>query len=281
MGFFERIVAFFMSVITFFFGLFGISLEKAEVDMEKFTISWYDEFEGDTLDGTKWKYLYTESGKAFLRKGGYWHKDMVTVKDGCLHISTKHFLDGYEDNGLSGWYTGAITTEGLFEQSQGYFEMRCILPKGYGIWSAFWLNCKGMSNVDGTGQDGAEIDIFESALYDKNKISTNIHIDGYGEDLKSKHVGKFRIKENNPYENFNTYGLEWNEKEYIFYINGVETGRTSFGGTSKVPEYIIASVEVGGQNGVADKSWAGPSADTNKDGVGDFIIDYVRVYEYI
>lgn len=60
----------------------------------------------------------------------------------------------------------------------------------------------------------------------------------------------FLIK-NNPYEEFNTYGLEWNEDEYIFYINGVETFRTSFGGVSQNPEYVILSVEMRGENGIS------------------------------
>ena len=78
---------------------------------------------------------------------------------------------------------------------------------------------------------------------------------------------------NNPYEQFNTYGLEWNEKEYIFYINGVETGRLSTGGVSQNPEYLILSVEMRGEDGIPSQRDNAPA-----DGA-EFIVDYVRVFD--
>ena len=149
------------------------------------------------------------------------------------------------------------------------------------MWSAFWLNCDSMNTVGNGGKDGAEIDVFESAFYDtvlKNRVSTNIHYDGYGEDLKSTNVTTPVIL-NNPYKEYNTYGLEWNENEYIFYINGLETGRSSFGGTSLVEEYLILSVEVGGSNGVAQDNRAGKALQSDFVPT-DFIVDYVRAYQY-
>ena len=72
----------------------------------------------------------------------------------------------------------------------------------------------------------------------------------------------------NPYTQFNTYGLEWNEKEYIFYINGVESVRTSWQkGVSRAPEYIIISEEL-------------PNLFTEQPGfTTEFVVDYVRVYQ--
>ncbi|MBQ7637466.1 MAG: glycoside hydrolase family 16 protein [Clostridia bacterium] len=247
-----------------------------------FTLIWHDEFDGDKLDETKWKGHYCGNGEPSVRRGSYWHTDMATVKDGNLHIATRFYPNGFKGNGKPGWYTCGLDTRGLFEQAFGYFEIRCILPKGGGMWAAFWMLCDGMSNVDGSGTDGAEIDIFEAPYYaEKNnrRISSNIHIDGYGEGLKSTNVCKPYILVNDPYENYNTYGLEWNENEYIFYINGIETGRSSFGGTSRVPEFLLLSVEVGGENAVPGESWASgvlkPGTKTS-----DFIVDYVRVYKY-
>ncbi len=73
--------------------------------------------------------------------------------------------------------------------------------------------------------------------------------------------------------------IEWNESEYIFYINGVETGRSDFGGTSRVPEYLLLTAEVGGSNGAAGTSWAGEALNTGAEPT-DFVVDYVRVYQY-
>ena len=134
----------------------------------------------------------------------------------------------------------------------------------------------GVYNEDGSGRDGTEIDIFESNCYGDmlNKaITSNLHIDGYGDAHQKHGARKFFIK-NNPYEEFNTYGLEWNENEYIFYINGVETFRTDFGGVSQNEEYVILSVEMQGEDGVASERENAPVEGT------EFIIDYVKVYQY-
>ena len=52
--------------------------------------------------------------------------------------------------------------------------------------------------------------------------------------------------DNNPYEEFNTYALEWSDDEYIIYVNGIEAGRSDFGGISQDEEWLLLSVEVGG-----------------------------------
>ncbi|MBR0112907.1 MAG: glycoside hydrolase family 16 protein [Clostridia bacterium] len=251
-------------------------------DEENLVLSWSDEFDGDALDLTKWEGHYCGSGEAKVRRGSYWHTDTAVIEDGCLHIKTLCYPDGYNGNGKPGWYTCGIDTRTLFEQKYGYFEVRCILPKGEGLWSAFWMLADGMSNVDGSGKDGAEIDIFESPFFGRKperKVSSNIHIDGYGEGLKSTNVCEPLILVNNPYEDFNTYGLKWTEDEYIFYINGIETGRSSFGGASQVPEYLILSVEVGGTDAVPGDSWAGKGLTADSTPT-DFIVDYVRAYKF-
>ena len=260
----------------------------------RFELVWSDEFDGDSLDKSKWGVPWWETE----RKGGYWHEDLVSVKDGNLVITTAYYdepLENYYydnwhdrinfDDYKEGWYTGCIETRGKYEFCYGYFECRCILPKSSGMWSAFWMMNSGVSNVDGSGQDGTEVDVFESMYYkDKwwgagDAIVTGIHYDGYGEDHKGDTIGKWFA--NNPYEEYNTYGVEWNENEYIFYINGVETGRLSTGGVSQNPEYLILSCEVAGANGIADADRNGVgkmSMDTDE--TAEFIVDYVRVYQY-
>ncbi|MBQ6267845.1 MAG: glycoside hydrolase family 16 protein [Clostridia bacterium] len=248
---------------------------------KELTLVWSDEFDGDCLDTAKWRGHYT-AAEATVRRGSYWSTEMAAVKDGMLHIQTQYLPEGLNGNGKPGWYTCGIDTNGLYEQTFGYFEVRCILPKGCGMWSAFWMLSNTMGQVGNGGEDGAEIDIFESPFYGERfsrRVSSNIHIDGYGADLKSSHVCESYLLLNDPYENFNTYGLEWNETEYIFYVNGVEMGRSSFGGTAKVPEYLILSVEVGGENAVPGDSWAGKAL-AQDDAPTDFVIDYVRAYQY-
>lgn len=279
MDFIKSVFVFIMSLIL------SLSPSFPSVPHEEdFVLVWSDEFNGETLDLTKWGGHYFNNGSA-VRKGGYWNLDFADVEDGNLHIRTEYFPEGYNGNGKPGWYTCGIDTSRSFEQKYGYFEVRCILPKGVGQWSAFWLMCQGVGDIGNEGTDGTEIDIFESAFYDefsvgKNRVTSNLHYDGYLEDHKMKNVCKPYIFLNNPYEEYNTYGLEWNEDEYIFYINGIETGRSSFGGVSQTAEWPILSVEIGGEMGVAGESWVGDSIETNTESLTDFIVDYVRVYQY-
>ena len=77
----------------------------------------------------------------------------------------------------------------------------------------------------------------------------------------------------NPYESFNTYGMEWNENEYIFYVNGKEYCRSKAGGVCQNPLYLILSVEMRGANGV-------PSERDSSASPTEYVIDYVRAYQY-
>jgi len=264
------------------------------IDLENdFVLKWEDDFNGTELDRSKWGFSWwiTE------RKGGYWHEDMVSVKDGNLVIKAEYLEEPlpnyYEDSGLEmkeykpGWYTGKVTTRDKYEQKYGYFEVRCILPAATGMWSAFWMMNEGVYNVNNSGEDGTEIDVFESFYYKdhwwgNDAISTGIHYDGYDEGHHGEAVGKMFVA-NNPYEEYNTYGVEWNENEYIFYINGVETGRTSAGGVSKNPEYLLLSCEFAGENGVqsSDRHGTGEIWKTpDKNWPAEFKVDYVRCYQY-
>lgn len=277
---FKSIFSFFMSLIISLCVALDIPCYPMgeKVDMDKFEITFNEEFDGE-LDRSVWSGHYQYGNTTTTRRGSYWNQYIAETKDGNLVIPIVYLEEGMGGAG-AGWYTAGIDTdddsENGFSQKFGYFECRCILPEGADIWSAFWLMNSGVYNEDGNGRDGTEIDIFESNCYGDmlNKaITSNLHIDGYGDAHQKHGARKFFIK-NNPYEEFNTYGLEWNENEYIFYINGVETFRTDFGGVSQNEEYVILSVEMQGEDGVASERENAPAEGT------EFIIDYVKVYQY-
>ena len=295
----KAILSLFLTLSTLTATLGGLSGgNKAQkgrpIDMSQFTLVWSDEFEGDELDMSKWSYEWWVTE----RKGGYWHQDMVSVEDGDLVIRAEYKeepMPNYYPNYIgthapaykAGWYTGEIWTKEKYEQKYGYFECRCILPAATGLWSAFWMMNEGVFNVDGSGQDGTEVDVFESFYYKDyswggDYISTGIHYDGYGPEEKGDSIGKSYLA-NDPYKEYNTYGVEWNEKEYIFYINGKETGRLSAGGVSQNPEYLLLSVEFAGENGVqnSDRHGTGKISGTPaKNWPAEFRVDYVRCYQY-
>ena len=273
-------IALLTSVILWLCSLLSIPVFPSgeEVDMDKFTLTFADEFDGE-LDRSVWSGHYQYGNKTVSRKGSYWNQYLAETKDGNLVIPVVYLEDGMGGEG-AGWYTAGIDTDddspNGFSQKFGYFECRCILPEGADVWSAFWLMNDGVYDVDGSGQDGTEIDIFESDCYGNfisNCVTSNLHFDGYN-DAHQKMGARAFITPNNPYEEYNTYGLEWNEDEYIFYINGVETFRTNYGGVSQNPEYLILSVEMKGEDGIPSQRENAPA-----DGA-EFIVDYVRVYQY-
>ena len=135
-------------------------------------------------------------------------------------------------------------TQLRYGYTYGYYEIRCIPNNSECFWSAFWLQSPD-SYIHGVSQGGvygAEVDIFETyknhSLKTKSFITSTIYCNGSDDDpenIDSKRIVKTYVP--NIRDEYTIFGLLWTEEEYIFYINGIETGRTSFAsGTSRVPE---------------------------------------------
>ncbi len=240
-----------------------------ELDLTGYELVFEDEFEGNTLNTDVWQ--YRGSGP---RRGGFNAESQVKVEDGNMIITGDYQTDGTYGEG---WYTGMIKLKERY--CKGYFEIRCKCNAGGGYWSAFWIQADSpyTASVSKGGVGGAEIDIFESMSWDsvlgKNSVAQTIHcagVDGVQEGFQSMRLGDF--KGNDIYNEYNTYGLEWTDDEYIFYVNGVETVRSSFGnGVSEVMEDVIVSLEIPGEEELAELD-----KDTYHT---EFIVDYVRIYQ--
>ncbi|GEM_PF-414744 len=252
------------------------SSRKKTVDMSKFTLTFADEFDGNKIDRNIWNTCEGE------RKGGYWHSSQTSVRDGNLVIRTEYNQDGAYG---PGYYTGNVRTKYSFMQKYGYFECRCILPAAEGLWSAFWLFSPTIKDYV-PGKQGTEIDIFESPMWyrgnrglENGLVTSNLHYGGYGLGHRYKNVTV--AKANNPYSEYNTYGMEWNEDGYTFYVNGKKTGFSRFGGVSEVPEYVKLTVEVDGVDGKPYPGWSGLITANDPGAIpAEFLVDYVRVYQY-
>lgn len=255
----------------------------------------------DFLDFSKWKYYKPVNN---IRRTAYYtnDSDILFVKDSKLYIRTKWKNGKYGEGFYTAWLESSVShttdsTENTAEKNYngfadkfGYYEVRCKVPKAVGIWSAFWLmpdNTVAFSenDVQGTGADGAELDVFESPFYSsfaKNCVQSAIHCDGYDERLKSD-ASKIYFLEN-PYETFHTYSVKWDELCYTFYIDGYKIWESHFlTETSKVNEYMILSTEVGGENDgykpTSYDTWCGNALNNDKNKNYDFVVDYVRVYK--
>ena len=159
------------------------------------------------------------------------------------------------------------------------------VPAVPGMWSAFWLQSSNQRKIGNDGEDGTEIDVYESAFLHRYDRSKNIGLtghallwDGYGadscvEDFVSGTIG-------NLYEGFHTYGLKWTPTEYIFYVDGRPTWMTDAGGVSKVREFLRLTCEID-----AGDKW-GPHGQRigrfsyEKASPPVFYIDYVKVWQH-
>ena len=249
----------------------SLSLAISEAAMEKPTpkdtlppapkgqawkLAWHDEFDGETLDETKWD---VPEGK---RRDAWWSRKAVAL-DGKGHLAIKTLKEGDK------YYDGCARTRGKFEHAFGYYVARIRLQKSAGHWTAFWMYGSGVGKVGHGGMDGTEIDIMEKPWLD-DRVQHTLHWDGYGKAHKSKgHVSR------NPgvMKGWHTFSLLWTPDEYVFYVDGKERWRSSAGGVCQVPLYLKLSDEAkfGG--------WAG---DVRKAKLPDeFLVDYVRVYDLV
>ena len=240
-----------------------------ELDLTGYSLVFEDEFEGNALNTNVWD--YRASGP---RRGGFNAESQVKVENGKMIMTGEYQTDGTYGEG---WYTAMIKLKERY--CKGYFEIRCILNEGSGFWSAFWLQADApyTASISKGGIGGAEIDIMESYNDETHKrynsIGQTIHcagVDGVQEGYQSERLGYYTG--NNIHQEYNTYGLMWTDDEYIFYINGVETARSSFGnGVSQVAEDVIVSLEIPDETQLAalDKGTYHT----------EFIVDYVRIYQ--
>ncbi len=241
-----------------------ITLEGATYRM-----TFLDDFNGTELDKRKWSLCPQQTRQDV---GGKWDNSCTSL-DGKGNLILTAKLD--ENNKP---ISGAIRSNGKFEQAEGYFECRARLQKSPGFWGAFWLLSDSMSSPstqsDGTAENGVELDIMESNDIYMKDINNAIHWDGYGDAHKKTAHSNHGT---NCYDGeFHTFGLLWTDTAYIFYIDGKEVFRTQKGydnypGSCKDPCYLKATVEFG--------SWAGTwDATMLPDNVA---FDYVKVYQKI
>ena len=231
-----------------------------------YTLVWSDEFNATSLDINKW--IYWLPGE---RRDAVNTPDAVSLTNGCLTITS--FTKAGQH------FTGMISTKGKFEPVHGYWEARIRFDDSPGMWSAFWLQSPTMGRpVGDTAKAGIEIDICEHRVVGKTgenlapKVQHTLHWDGYGRSHKSKEQITPEMKLD---AGFHTYGFEWTDSAYKFYVDGQLTW-TVTNAISNAKEFACLSSEI------KDGDWAGRIP---ADGYGDLsasktrmVVDYVRYY---
>ena len=151
--------------------------------------------------------------------------------------------------------SGLITTQPSFSQTYGYFEIRAKLPRGKGVWPAFWLLPSDLGWPP-------EIDVLES-IGDPSKVYVTAHSklakDGGTEVAVSP-------------EGFHTYSVSWDRQELVWFVDGREVKRIPTPADLNKPMYLLANVALGGD-------WAG-APDAATPFPARFVIDYIRAYRF-
>lgn len=195
-------------------------------------LKWNDEFNGDSLDLTKWSY---ELGK---RHDAINCKESIIVSDGELKIKV------FTRNGEH--FTGIITTKGKFEAAYGYWEIKAKFNSQAGTWSDAWLYTDSALNCCDIHEHGVEIDIFEHRLFNPHYenisqyIVAGVHWDGYGEEHKNVAT---KIEIGYPDE-YHIFGFKWTKDSYQLFIDGKLVLTMDAPITSK-PLFFLLSTEVG------------------------------------
>jgi len=252
--------------------------EPSQPPTVAWTLVWSDEFNapnGAPVDSSKW---VLETG------GGGWGNEELEYytnraknayqQDGNLVI--KVLREKYKGpDGVSRNYTSArLKTQGKFSQAYGRFEARIKIPRGQGIWPAFWMLGDDIDKV-GWPQCG-EIDIMENIGREPALVHGTIHGPGYS---GAKGIGSpFGLAEGQRFaDGFHVYAVEWEPDAIRFYVDdhlyATRTPSELPAGTKWVydhPFFLLLNVAVGG-------SWPGhPNASTKLP--QRMLVDYVRVY---
>jgi beta-glucanase (GH16 family) len=245
-----------------------------------YTLVWSDEFngaDGTSPDSSKW--TYDTGGKGWGNNELECYTNLAQnaqMKGGNLVITAKNQPAYACSDGTMRDYTSArLKTEGLFSQAYGRFEARIQIPKGQGMWPAFWMLGSNITSVKWPAC--GEIDIMENIGKEPGMVHGSLHGPSTAGPT-SDATAPFTLSAGQNFADaFHLYAVEWEPGTVRFYVDSNLYGTFtqalwSAGGswTFDHPFFIILNVAVGG-------NWPGPP---NASTVfpQQMLVDYVRVY---
>ncbi len=236
-------------------------------------VVWSDEFNGPAgtpIDASKWKFDIGGNGWGNNERQYYTNSTSNVEQDGNGHLAITARRENpanYDCHyGRCEYTSGRILTAEKFSQTYGRFEARLKIPRGQGIWPAFWM--LGGNSWPTTG----EIDIMENVGYEPNTVHGTVHGPGYS---GGEGIGGGRTLAEPLSNAFHNYAVEWSPNLIVWYLDGAEYFRitpSDLGGDRWVFDhnfFMILNVAVGG-------NWPGyPDASTQFPQT--MLVDWVRV----
>jgi beta-glucanase (GH16 family) len=220
-----------------------------------------DEFEIDTLKSHWWPQtgLHGDESQWYTIRS-----ENVFVKDGQLHL--KAIRENYKDS--FDFTSGMVYTSTSFGRGT-YAEIRCKIPKGKGLWPAFWFN--------GSRKGYQEIDVFEFWSHNTKRYAVTNH---YWDTIKQKRDGEYswitpRTQDGDKIdmsEDFFTYAVYWDDTGIYYLLNNMLVEKQTQNIPSDPFPLILNLAVEGGKKGKykPKKSLVFPK---------EFLIDYVRLYK--
>ena len=238
------------------------------------TLYWSDEFNGTSLDTSKWTYeIGNGEGGWGNGESQYYTNSNDKVENGVLTLKAKkQQVDSFS-------YTSTrIKTQNKVHFTYGYVEASIALPTIQGMWPAFWM----MPNDSyyGGWPHSGEIDIMEARGRINSVSSSAIHFS----TNSGNHTYLTDEKTGHNIAMFHKYAVEWKADTISFFVDNVKyftTYKYQWSTVSALTSetapfdkdfYIILNLAIGGHF----DNWRMPPDDFID---ANMNIDYVRVFK--
>ncbi|AAL80200.1 hydrolase [Pyrococcus furiosus DSM 3638] len=259
--------------------------EVIEIDGKQWRLIWHDEFEGSEVNKEYWTFE-KGNGIAYGIPGWgngeleYYTENNTYIVNGTLVIEARKEIITDPNEGTFLYTSSRLKTEGKVEFSPPVVvEARIKLPKGKGLWPAFWMLG---SNIREVGWPNCgEIDIMEFLGHEPRTIHGTVHGPGYS---GSKGITRaYTLPEGVPdfTEDFHVFGIVWYPDKIKWYVDGTfyhevtkeQVEAMGYEWVFDKPFYIILNLAVGGY-------WPG-NPDATTPFPAKMVVDYVRVYSFV
>lgn len=262
--------------LGFFLLLIAMASESFAAD--GWRLVWSDEFleaDGSAPRTANWSYDVGGGGWGNSELESYTSSRANSrIENGTLVIEARK--ESYTgSDGIPRNYTSArLKTQGKLSWAYGRMEARIKLPRGQGIWPAFWMLGANISTVG--WPNSGEIDIMENIGREPSIVHGTLHGPGYsgGGGIG----GPYTMSGGNRFaDDFHLFAIEWETNRVRWFVDNhlyftvtpanLPAGRTW---VFDKPQFILLNMAVGG-------NWPG-NPDSTTIFPQQMRIDYVRVY---